>query len=150
VLSANPGNFIVDGVLTVKATLTATELTVASTGPVQKFGASSCAVIQPSLAADMRHSLTGAARGCPFDVKLLCVDGQRVPAHSFVLALRSGVFSAMFAADSGLAPVDREGIPVPPEITSATLRRVLEFIYTDEPAQRRRVWARRGGSVLLL
>lgn len=125
--------FLSDGVLTIEATLRSSADMIATAGPVQQLSLSAPAVAPPSLASDVGRIISGAARGCPFDVTLLCSDGQRVPAHALILALRSSVFAALFARDSGLAPVDRDaGVPVPPEITSATLRRALEFIYSDE------------------
>ena len=84
----------------------------------------------------MRQLLAGT-RGCPTDVTLVCpLDGERVPAHSVILCLRSGVFRALLAVaegvGGGLAAVDRSAVPVCAEVTGLTLRRLLEFVYTDE------------------
>ena len=82
----------------------------------------------PSLGREMRAAL---ASGVGADVKLLCA-GQSLPAHSVILSIRSPVFAALLDAGSPLAASDRGAVPVPGEVTPATLARLLEFIYTDD------------------
>jgi speckle-type POZ protein len=80
----------------------------------------------PSLAADLAAAL---ASGRDADVTLVC-GGERLAAHSFVLCTRSRVFAAQLA--EGPLRADASAVPVPPEITPQTLRRLLHFLYTDE------------------
>jgi hypothetical protein len=84
-------------------------------------------VAPPSgLAADLGALL---ASGKYADVTLLCSD-ERLPAHRLVLCTRSPVFAAQL--DEGPMQADPAAVPVPPEITPHTLRRLLHFLYTDE------------------
>ena len=85
-------------------------------------------VLPPSLGRELRELLQSGAGA---DVILAC-GGERIAAHSFVLCLRSPVFRAQLAPDSPMVVADRTSVPVPDAITPATLRRLLEFIYSDE------------------
>jgi speckle-type POZ protein len=80
----------------------------------------------PSLAAGWGALLASAEHA---DVTLAC-GSERVQAHRLVLCARSPVFAAQLR--EGPLRVDAAAVPVPPEITPHTLRRLLEFIYTDE------------------
>jgi speckle-type POZ protein len=80
----------------------------------------------PSLAAAWGALL---ASGQDVDVTLVC-GAERVAAHRVVLCLRSPVFAAQLR--EGPLQADASAVPVPPEITPHTLRRLLEFVYTDE------------------
>ena len=86
------------------------------------------APVPPSLGADMAAALK---HGPPGDVVLVCADGERVAAHSLVLSARSTVFAALLSRMDGKAE-----LAVAPEIDGATVRRMLDFMYTDqlEPA----------------
>jgi speckle-type POZ protein len=81
----------------------------------------------PCLAADLGALL---ASGAGADVQLVCSDGERLGAHSALLCARSPVFAAQLR--EGPLQADTSAVPVPPEITSQMLRRLLHFIYTDE------------------
>ncbi len=63
------------------------------------------------------------------DVTLVCGE-ERLAAHALVLRARSPVFAAQLA--DGPLRADADAVPVPPEITPHTLRRLLHFLYTDE------------------
>jgi speckle-type POZ protein len=82
-------------------------------------------VASSALAASW-SSLLASGKGA--DVTLVCGE-ERLAAHSIVLALRSPVFAAQLEGPLA-APAD--AVPVPPEITQHTLRRLLHFLYTDE------------------
>jgi speckle-type POZ protein len=69
------------------------------------------------------------ARGKYADVMLQC-GGERIAAHRLVLCARSSVFAAQL--EEGPMQADASAVPVPPEITPHTLRRLLHFLYTDE------------------
>ena len=60
----------------------------------------------------------------------LCCGGESIAAHACILSARSAVFAAQLVKDSAMA-LNRSAVPVPAEITPATLRRMLEYIYTD-------------------
>ena len=81
-----------------------------------------------TLIGQLRAALHSRARA---DVALQC-QGQLLPAHSFLLTLRSPVVSAQLAPGSPLACQDRAAVPVPAELTPATLQCLLEWLYTDE------------------
>ncbi len=83
------------------------------------------AVPPPALLTEL-GSLLASGRGA--DVTLVC-GAERLAAHSFVLSLRSRVFAAQLEGPLA-APAD--AVPVPPEITPHTLRRLLQYLYTDE------------------
>ena len=121
-LAASPAKYYPGGVLTITATLTNVRV---AAGPSQT---SFIAVPPPSLLSELRALLDSCVGT---DVSLAC-GGQSVPAHSFVLSMRSPVFRAQLAPDSPLVAADLSAVPVPEEITPATLRRLLEFIYSDE------------------
>ena len=76
------------------------------------------------------------ASGGGADVTLACADGELVEAHALVLSVRSPVFAALLDTGapwaSGAHEAPRQPVPVPPEVTSHTLRRLLHFLYTDE------------------
>ena len=123
-IAASPDKFLPGGVLTIAATITLKDVRVAA-GPNPS---SSITVPPPSVTRELRALLDS---GAGTDVALAC-GGQSVPAHSFVLRMRSPVFRAQLAPDSPLVAADLSAVPVPEEITPATLRRLLEFIYSDE------------------
>ena len=123
-IAAGPDKFLPGGVLTITVIITLKDVRVAA-GPSQS---SSITVPPPSALSELRALLDS---GAGTDVALAC-GGQSVPAHSFVLRMRSPVFRAQLAPDSPLVAADLSAVPVPEEITPATLRRLLEFIYGDE------------------
>ena len=104
------------------------EITVKA--PLQLAPAASAAVaVPPACMARELHAVLESGIGA--DVKLLCA-GQSFPANSVILSIRSPVFAALLDAGSPLAAPDRGAVPVPGEVTPATLARLLEFIYTDD------------------
>jgi speckle-type POZ protein len=107
------------GVLTVRCTLRAgSEAVHNATNPID--------VPAPGLSAGWGALL---ASGEDADVTLTCGD-ERLAAHRLVLCMRSPVFAAQLR--EGPMQADASAVPVPPDITPHTLRRLLEFIYTDE------------------
>jgi hypothetical protein len=105
------------GVLTVKVTLCESGFQRPLANPI---------VVPPPCWAACWGALLDSGRGA--DVTLLC-GGERLAAHALVLRTRSPVLAAQL--DGPLAaPAD--AVPVPPDITPHTLRRLLRFIYTDE------------------
>jgi speckle-type POZ protein len=86
----------------------------------------SVVVPPPSLAFAWGALLASGERT---DMTLVCGD-ERLKAHRLVLCARSPVFAAQL--DAGPLQADASAVPVPPDITPHTLRRLLEFIYTDE------------------
>lgn len=99
----------------------------------------------PGLSNELRALLSSGARS---DCALLC-GGERFPAHTFVLTLRSAVFAAQLSPPPGLGagPPDLSSVPVPPEIRPPVLRKLLEYVYGDEDAQFADVDEARGGSL---
>lgn len=94
---------------------------------------SACAVVQPELMSQLRALLSTTSGGAGADCTLVCgADGERFPAHTFILSLRSNVFMAQLNLNSPLAAKDRAHVPVPPEIESPVMRKLLEHVYTDE------------------
>jgi speckle-type POZ protein len=69
------------------------------------------------------------ASGEGADVTLLC-SAERLAAHALLLRTRSPVFAAQLR--EGPMQADASAVPVPPDITPHTLRRLLHFLYTDE------------------
>lgn len=133
-ITAAPGRYLnLTGKLHVKVVLTRVGLgaavTTSESRPAER-PRPTILIPASTITSELMQGLLGR-RGCPFDVVLLCTDGERVPAHSFVLCLRSTVFAALLSPASGLAPVNVFAVPVHPEVTSATLQRLLEFLYTD-------------------
>jgi speckle-type POZ protein len=86
----------------------------------------SVSVPAPCLGADLAAALQTGKRA---DVTLVCA-GERLAAHALLLCTRSPVFAAQL--EEGPMQADASAVPVPPDITPHTLRRLLEFIYTDE------------------
>ena len=91
---------------------------------------------QPSLTADLAALLSSAADS---DVTLCCSGGEEFRAHSFVLRLRSPFFGGALCWPSDATTPDAstpKTLAVPEAVTPHTLRRVLDFLYTDklEPA----------------
>ena len=123
-VAASPEKCLPGGVLTITVTITLKDVRVAA-GPNPS---SSVTVPPPSVTSELRALLDSGAGA---DIALAC-GGQSVPAHSLVLRMRSPVFRAQLALDSPLVAADLSAVPVPEEITPATLRRLLEFIYSDE------------------
>jgi speckle-type POZ protein len=113
-LAAHVEKHLPGGVLTVRAVL--------------RFDASEERTnpIPPSLGVDLGALLES---GEHTDVTLVC-GGERLAAHALVLRARSPVFAAQLA--DGPLRADADAVPVPPEITPHTLRRLLHFLYTDE------------------
>ena len=123
-IAASPYKYLPRGVLTLTVTITLEDIREAAVpSPI-----SSITVPPPSALSELRALLDS---GAGTDVALAC-GGQSVPAHSLVLRMRSPVFRAQLAPDSPLVAADPSAVPVPEEITPATLRRLLEFIYSDE------------------
>jgi speckle-type POZ protein len=108
------------GVLTVRCTLRTGDAAVHD--PVNPIH-----LPAPNLSAGLSALLES---GEDADVTLVCGD-ERLAAHRLVLRMRSPVFAAQLD-DVGPLQADASAVPVPPEITPQTLRRLLEFIYTDE------------------
>ena len=81
----------------------------------------------PSDLANNLGALLGSAAGA--DVTLCC-GGESIAAHACILAARPAVFAALLSKDSAMV-LDRSAVSVPAEITPATLRRMLKYIYTD-------------------
>jgi speckle-type POZ protein len=117
-LVAGVATHIPGGVLTVTATLRLRGAAAALANPVS--------LPAPGLSAALGALLTS---GQGADVTLLC-GGKRLEAHSLLLCARSPVFAAQLA--EGPLRADASAVPVPPEITPHTLRRLLHFLYTDE------------------
>jgi speckle-type POZ protein len=63
------------------------------------------------------------------DVMLLCSDGETLAAHALLLSLRSPVFEAQL---SGPLAGESQTLTVPDDIHSPVMRRVLDYVYTDE------------------
>ena len=82
-------------------------------------------VSAPSLAGDLAALLES---GRDADVTLLC-GGERVTAHALLLK-RSPVFAAQLS--EGPLQADASGVAVPDDVTPRTLRRLLQYLYTDE------------------
>ena len=123
-IAASPNKYLPGGMMTITATITLKHIRVAAdSSPL-----SSITVPPPSVMNELRALLDS---GVGADVALAC-GGQSVPAHSLVLRMRSPVFRAQLAPDSPLVAAVLSAVPVPEEITPATLRRLLEFIYSDE------------------
>ena len=73
------------------------------------------------------------ASGLYADVTLACADGEHIAAHALVLSARSPVFAASLERQGPRAAgAPRPPLLVQPEITSRTLRRLLQYIYTGE------------------
>jgi speckle-type POZ protein len=108
-----------DGVLCVEVKMWQQRAAEATPNPV-------VTVPLPRLAADLSALL---ASGKDADVTLMCGD-ERLSAHRLVLCMRSPVFAAQL--QEGPLQADASAVPVPPDITPHTLRRLLEFLYTDE------------------
>ena len=124
IIAASPDKHLPGGVLTITATIAVKDIRVAA-GPSPT---SSVMIPPPSALSELRALLDS---GAGTDVALAC-GGQSVAAHSVILCMRSPVFRAQPAPDSPLVAADLSAVPVPEEITPATLRRLLEFIYSDE------------------
>jgi speckle-type POZ protein len=116
-VAADVAKCLPGGVLTVTVTLRLVGA-AALTNPVS--------LLAPALGAHFGALLTS---GKGADVTLLC-GGERLAAHALVLAARSRVFAAQL--EDGPLRADAAAVPVPPEITPQTLRRLLHFLYTDE------------------
>lgn len=112
-----------DGTLTLSVTLR--DCTPARCLPIS--------VPNPGLAAAFGCALE---TGLCADVTLVCADGEQLAAHALALSARSPVFAAQLAAKTpwaaGTLAAARPTVLVPPEITSHTLKRMLQFLYTDE------------------
>jgi speckle-type POZ protein len=116
-LLANFDAHVPDGVFTVTAVLLKPG-SEACTNPIVASA--------PSLSAGLSALL---ASGKDADLTLLCGD-ERIAAHRLLLCMRSPVFAAQLS--EGPLQVDATAVPVPPDITAHTLRRLLEFLYKDE------------------
>jgi speckle-type POZ protein len=116
-LAADLAKFVPGGVMTVTATLRLAGA-AALANPVS--------LPAPGLSAALGALLTS---GQGADVTLLC-GGERLEAHSLLLCARSPVFAAQL--EDGPLRADAAAVPVPPEITPQTLRRLLHFLYTDK------------------
>ena len=88
----------------------------------------------PTLVADLAALL---ASGADSDVTLRCSGVEKFSAHSLVLRLRSPFFRAALSwpgdATTPAASAPKT-LAVPEAVTPHTLRRVLDFLYTDELA----------------
>ena len=113
-------DFFPGGVLTITALLRSKQFK-ADSRPLP------VAIPAPSISADLSSLLES---GEDADVTLLCGAATRMKAHSAILCVRSPVLKAQLKGS--LASPRLEAVPVPEEIDAPTLRRTLEFIYTDE------------------
>ena len=118
---SSPEIYFPDGKMTVKVLLRACD--------VPRF--SPVAVQLPQLSKQW-GSLLDSGRGA--DVTLFCeADDVKLAAHSVVLSVRSSVFAVKFSPDGSWATAaPHPHVMVPRDITSHTMRRLLEFVYTDE------------------
>ncbi len=116
-LAANLEQHLPGGVLTVKITLRLNAF---------EERANPIPLPAPALGADFGALLES---GEDTDVTLVC-GGERLAAHALVLRARSPVLAAQLS--DGPLRADADAVPVLPEITPHTLRRLLHFLYTDE------------------
>ncbi len=117
-LAADLADYLPGGVMTVTATMHL-DGAAALANPAPPLP-------QPALGAHF-GALLVSGKGA--DVTLVC-GGERLEAHALVLSARSPVFAAQL--EDGPLRADAAAVPVPPEITPQTLRRLLHFLYTDE------------------
>ena len=123
-LLASPELYFPDGVLTLSVTVSEPGNTAAKSSAVEE----KCqlpALPPSSLLAELSTMLSS---GQGADVTLLC-GSERIPAHAAILCARSPVLCAQLR---GPLACPLSAVPVPAEIDAPTLRRTLEFIYTDE------------------
>ena len=105
-----------DGTLTVKAKLRAHTFASAPLAPPPP----------PCLQSELT-ALLESGEGA--DVSIL-VEGERLAAHSFVLALRSSTLKALLRGPLASAPP--LVVNVPDDISPSTFKQLLRFIYADE------------------
>ena len=93
---------------------------------------------EPSLVSQMAAALPapGAALADGVDVMFKAADGQRISAHSFVLALRSSTLRAslwgpLAASHRPQRAAQHRELDVPGGLDAAAFRRVVSFMYTD-------------------
>ena len=122
-IAAAPGVFLPNGELSFFATLTVHGAPLAAKKKSVIIMPAVPVLPPSSLVADIGALLH---RGPPGDVVLLCADGERVTAHSLLLSARSTVLAALLGRMDGKAELLHGAI------NSATVRRMLEFVYTDE------------------
>jgi hypothetical protein len=82
--------------------------------------------------------VAGAALGGGVDVVFKAASGERVGAHSLILALRSSTLRASLwgpLAASAPSVLQPRELDMPAGMDAAVLRRVLAFMYTDELPQ---------------
>ena len=89
--------------------------------------------LEPEVADDRDHTLVKDHKrmldsGQSSDVTLVANDGQEFPAHMSILASRSPVFTAMFEQNMKEKKEKRVEIA---DLNSQTVRKLLEYIYTD-------------------
>ena len=120
-LMSSPELYFPGGQMTVKVLLRACD--VARCSPI--------AVQLPRFSEQWRSLLT-SGRGA--DVTLVCeADDVKLAAHTVVLSVRSSVFAVKFSPDGSWATTaPHPHVMVPRDITSHTMQRLLEFLYTDE------------------
>lgn len=122
-IAATPAKFITDGVMTMVVTLKDIS-PPCTTLPADIFAAriEKVSVPSPSMTSDMLELLHTARNA---DVTLVC-GGENFRVHSGIISQRSPTFAAQLAHSADLSAVH-----VDSSITPVTLRRLLEFIYTD-------------------
>ena len=131
-LLANPADYIIDGVLSLTATLS-------DPVPHLEFPTNTVAVPPSSLGGDLLAILRS---GSGADVTLVC-KGEQIKAHSLILSHRSSFFAALLDQSSPMACADVSAIPVLDSITPAILLRIPDsrqrrlHAYSGGPAQRR-------------
>jgi speckle-type POZ protein len=127
-LLAHSSEYFPGGVMTLTAVMTCDPLT-----------APYAIILPPSGLGSALGALLADRRGA--DVGLACADGKVLRAHALLLSARSPIFAAQLdpagpwataVGRRGAAGTSRAPVSVPPEVTSHTLQRLLEFIYTDE------------------
>ena len=114
--SALKAHIAADGTMVVTATLRARTLAAASLA----------APPPPSLQTELA-ALLATGEGADVDVR---VSGEHIPAHSFVLALRSSMLKAQLRGPFATAPI--HVVNVPDTMTPDTCKQLLRFLYTDE------------------
>lgn len=121
-----PYSSIHDGVLTITATVRKSGNARQVVSPVRVLPASPTPPPDKTLLSQLQELHRSGAGA---DVTLQCSDGELLPAHAWLLSLRSPVFAAQL---SGPLAVKSRVLPVPDDIQSTIMRRVLHFIYADE------------------
>ena len=119
-LKAAPGKYI----------NSAGEMTITLKIRARTFEAPLPPVPPPSLAMTEAAALLESGEGA--DVTLCCAGGERVAAHSFMLAARSSTLKAQLWGPLASKRAPPHTVNVPEDIAPEVLHHLLRFIYTDE------------------